>query len=384
MCEIIAMTCGFGSVASALRIESPYIQDQFIHLRSIDIDALASLAIGWPEEVLERLAEGVVLLTPKLKPQRANRAARVLLGLRQGELPPRVPSEEVLDVVRRTLDEGAAVTDVITTWFPERRSVRVRASFLPTENLMLVVLEDVTEEIKAQRVRREFVAHASHELKSPVAGLQALAEALTQALEDDPETVARFAGRIVSESERLGRLINELLDLSRLEDVDSLPVEPVDLSGVTDREVLEISADAEAKDMALTSSIDPGVWIRGDESQLGVLIRNLLENAVRYTPDGRSVTVSLKKELGRAVLQVEDSGIGIPQEAQSRVFERFYRVDRARSRDRGGTGLGLAIVKHVAELHRGEVTVSSEVGSGSIFTASFPLLNADDSLDRSA
>ncbi len=346
------------------------------------MDALASLAIGWPEVVLERLAEGVLLLTPKLRLVRANRAARVLLGLQQGDLPARVPSEEVLDVVRQAVGNGVPSTDVITTWFPERRSVRVRASMLEEENVVLVVLEDVTEEVKSQRVRREFVAHASHELKSPVAGLQALAEALTQALEDDPETVARFAGRIVAESERLGRLISDLLDLSKIEDLESLPLEPVNLSEVVESEAMEISAAAEAKQMTFTSSVAPGICVTGDEGQLGVLVRNLLENAIRYTPDERSVSISLEVIDDRAVMKVVDTGIGIPQEAQSRVFERFYRIDRARSRDRGGTGLGLAIVKHVAELHRGEVTVRSEVGAGSEFIASFPLLTENRSLDR--
>lgn len=289
-------------------------------------------------------------------------------------MPARVPSEEVLSVVRQVLTGGGPVDDVITTWFPERRSVRVRASALPSEAMVLVVLEDVTEEIRAQRVRREFVAHASHELKSPVAGLQALAEALTHALEDDPDTVNRFAGRIVAESERLGRLISDLLDLSKLEDLGAVPAEPVDLSEVVRQESDAITSHAAAKQMSFTISIASGIWVQGDEDQLGVLVRNLLENAVRYTPEEGSISVSLTAHEGRARLEVSDTGIGIPQEAQARVFERFYRVDRARSRDRGGTGLGLAIVKHVAELHGGDVDVQSEVGTGSVFTAIFPLL----------
>jgi two-component system sensor histidine kinase SenX3 len=242
------------------------------------------------------------------------------------------------------------------------------------EGRTLVILEDVTQQVMAQRVRKEFVAHASHELKSPVAGLQALAEALAQAVRDDPQSAARFADRMVAESERLGRLVADLLDLSRLEDLDSVPEDPVDLSAVAHRERDEIDAAAQSKKVMLTSEIAEGVWIRGDEQQIGLMIRNLLDNAIRYSHEDGNVHLHVGTNDGMALVRVVDDGIGIAVEAQGRVFERFYRVDRARSRDRGGTGLGLSIVKHVAESHGGSVSVTSRLGEGAAFTARFPLL----------
>ncbi len=218
------------------------------------------------------------------------------------------------------------------------------------------------------------MAHASHELKSPVAGIQILAEAVREAAQDDAAAVAGFADRIVAETDRLGHLIADLLDLSRLEEAEAVPETPVELSQVVAGEVTSATYVAERAGTRLESDVQPGVWVRGERAQLGNLVRNLLENAVRYTPDGGKIVVTLERDQAEAVLTVEDDGIGIPLEAQQRVFERFYRVDRARSRDTGGTGLGLAIVKHIAELHGGTVGVESELGQGSTFCARFPAL----------
>jgi signal transduction histidine kinase len=334
-------------------------------------------------EILERVSEGIVVLDPTLRLEAANRAARSMLGFQSDSLPPRLPSEEVLGLIRRGLEEGDEIEDVITTWFPRRRTLSVRISPLE-KGRTLVILEDVTQQVMAQRVRKEFVAHASHELKSPVAGLQALAEALAQAVRDDQESAARFADRMVTESERLGRLVSDLLDLSRLEDLDKVPEDPVDLSAVAQRASEEIAAAAASKKVTLTTEITDGVWIRGDEQQIGLMIRNLLDNAIRYSHEDGNVQLHVGTDDGTAVVRVADDGIGIALEAQGRVFERFYRVDRARSRDRGGTGLGLSIVKHVAESHGGNVSVASRLGEGAAFTARLPLLVESHTGTRSA
>jgi signal transduction histidine kinase len=324
------------------------------------------------QEVIDRLSEGVVVLDNELRPVLANAAARRMLGFQQLAGLARLPSEEVLAAARRALGRGMEIDDVVGVWFPLRLSLHVRALPLQAGTGVLVLLHDVTEELLAQQVRREFVAHASHELKSPVASLQTLAEAVQQAVEDDPHSATRFAERLVAEANRLGRLIGDLLDLSRLEEPTTLPQNPISLSEIAYREVEQIRTIAESKEITFAERIQPGIWILGDPQQLELLVRNLLENAIRYTPDGGSVTFETSMRGSQAVLRVTDTGIGIPLEAQGRVFERFYRVDRARSRDRGGTGLGLAIVKHVAELHGGRVTVESELGSGSTFTAWLP------------
>lgn len=333
-------------------------------------DALAPSGREWA--IIERMAEGLVVLSNLLRPVAANRAGRELLGFPEGSLPPRLPSDEVRTVARRALDRSGAVEEVVSIWFPARKTLRVRAEPLDSRGGVVVVIEDVTEELETQRIRREFVAHASHELKSPVASMQTLAEALRHAVREDPSAAQRFADRIEFESARLGRLIGDLLDLSRLEDPEAVPQEVVDLSAGAKRVLEDAEHEAVSKEITLDVEISDGVFVKGDEAQMAVLVRNLVENAVRYTPEGGRVSVDVYQEDESAVVRVSDNGIGIPMEAQGRVFERFYRVDRARSRDRGGTGLGLAIVKHVAELHGGIVELESELGRGSIFTARVP------------
>lgn len=312
------------------------------------------------------------MLDDRLMPTFANSAARFLLGLRGTTLPPRLPSEEVRALAARALVEEARVEDVVGIWFPRHSTLRVRVEPLGGTRELLVVLQDVTEEVNTQRIRREFVSHASHELKSPVAGLQALAEAVRRAVDDDPAAAGRFAERMSFEANRLGRLIGDLLDLSKLEDPPSASSETVDLSSTARAVVAEVDGETVAKKVELHAEIQPSVLVNGDEAQLRVLIRNLLDNAIRYTDEGGKVNIEVRTEGDDATLCVTDDGIGIPLEAQSRVFERFYRVDKARSRDRGGTGLGLAIVKHVAESHGGIVELRSELGRGSTFIARFP------------
>ena len=321
--------------------------------------------------ILERMGEGVLLLDRDMSPVFSNSVARAMLGFQRTSPAERLPSGEVAAIARRALVEHE-LHDVLHLLFPRPIDLRVRATLLEEGMGVLVVLQDVTQEVLTQRVRREFVAHASHELKSPVAGLQTLAEAIGQAVRDDPAAVAHFSNRMVAEADRLGRLVGDLLDLSRLEDPTTLPSEPADLSSVGRRELDGVRDPAGSKGVVLEGRIEPGVQINGDDQQLGLLIRNLLENAIRYTPDEGKVLLEVFRKGDDAYVRVTDDGMGIPREAHARVFERFYRVDRARSRDMGGTGLGLAIVKHVAEMHGGSVSLSSDLGEGSIFTVRIP------------
>jgi signal transduction histidine kinase len=334
--------------------------------------------------IIQRMAEGLVVLNDLMQPVAANTAARELLGFPEGSLPPRLSSDEVRSVARRALEMDKGIEEVVSIWFPSRRTLRVRAEALEAHGGVVVVIQDVTEQLKTQRIRTEFVAHASHELKSPVASMQTLAEAVRQAVRDDPQAADRFAERMVLESARLGRLIGDLLDLSRLEDPDAVPEEVVDVSAGARKVVEDAAAEAELKHLELNVEIEDGVLVRGDESQIIVLVRNLVENAVRYTADGGRVSLDVYQDGDAAVVRVSDNGMGIPLEAQARIFERFYRVDRARSRDRGGTGLGLAIVKHVAELHGGDVQLDSELGRGSIFTARIPAVSPPSQRIRTA
>lgn len=337
----------------------------------------------WSREILERVAEGVLVLDASAKPVSTNSAGRDLMGWHEDIPPVRLPSGEVLDLAEKALTEGIGQEALVSVWFPARMSLWTRAAPLQDGSGVIVVLQDVTHELGIQRARREFVAHASHELKSPVAALRTLAEAIRRAVNEDPDMAEHFSSRLMAEAERLGRLIEDLLDLSKLEEAATPPSQRVDLSEVAEREADRVEPSAAAMGTSFERHIAPGVWIMGDGGQLGTMIRNLLENAVRYTPPEGMVTIEVSKRGDHALIEVRDTGIGIPLEAQSRVFERFYRVDRGRSRDSGGTGLGLAIAKHVIELHGGQIQVESELGQGSTFSARIPVAASEPGTVRS-
>jgi two-component system, OmpR family, phosphate regulon sensor histidine kinase PhoR len=331
-------------------------------------------------QIVDALDDGVLLLDGAGRLLVANPPARAWFGLPE-DLRPGRPAHRVLgasqipELVERAAEAGAPVTGNLTLVFPEYRSLALRAFPLadrgPTGRIV-VTLTDITQRRRLEVLRRDFVANASHELKTPVAAVRVLAETLLTALPDDPEAGRRFAERIGREAERLDALVRDLLDLSRVER-GTLDVEPVDLVGLA-KEVVGGYADrAEERRIKLRSELQPNVAMRGDRAQLGLLLSNLVDNAVRYTPARGTVCVRLDAGESRAVLQVTDTGEGIPESELPRVFERFYRVDKARARQTGGTGLGLAIVRHVAESHGGAVKVDSELGRGTTFTVTLPL-----------
>lgn len=328
-------------------------------------------------DVIEGMAEGVLVLTETMTPVLANEAARRLLTLPGGELPPTIPSPEVTSTARRCISERTVIESDLT-WSAAGLSLRVRAVPLEPEGAA-IFLTDITEELQTQQLRRQFVANASHELKTPVASVQTLVEAIQRAVREDPETAERFAGQMAVEGRRMAALIDDLMDLSRVEDPAAMRLSEVDLSGVVRGEISSARDKARASGVTLDPRVSDGVCIRGDANQLRLLVKNLVENALTYTPPGGRVEVTLDSSDERAVLVVRDTGIGIPLQAQHRVFERFYRVDEDRARASGGTGLGLSIVKNVAESHAGTVRVHSELDEGSTFTVSLPLLSGSPS-----
>ena len=235
-----------------------------------------------------------------------------------------------------------------------------------------LLVEDVTETRRVEAVRRDFVANVSHELKTPVGAISLLAEALQDASED-PTAVRRFAGRLQHESDRLARLVQELIDLSRLQGADPLPdasLVPVDK--VVAEAVDRTRTAAAARGISIVRGGERGLTVSGSESQLVTAVGNLIENAVHYSPEKTRVAVAVRSQDSAVEISVTDQGMGIADKDLERVFERFYRADPARSRATGGTGLGLAIVKHVATNHGGEVSVWSVEGSGSTFTLRLP------------
>jgi two-component system sensor histidine kinase SenX3 len=240
--------------------------------------------------------------------------------------------------------------------------------------LVLVLAEDQTESRRVEEVRRDFVANVSHELKTPVGALALLAETVEDAA-DDPEAVRRFAGRMRYEASRLTSLVKDLITLSRIQAAEPVPDPvPVELDAVVAEALDRCRMKAVARGIELVAATDHGLVVLGDEDLLVTALRNLLENAVDYSPEHTRVLVTTKRASEDMVeISVADQGIGIPERDRERIFERFYRVDPARSRATGGTGLGLAIVKHVTAAHRGNVTVWSKEGAGSTFTLRLPL-----------
>ena len=247
---------------------------------------------------------------------------------------------------------------------------------------VLILIEDRTAARRVEAMRRDFVANVSHELKTPVGAIQLLAETV-EAGADDPAFVRDYSGRMRKEARRLGVLVQEIIELTRLQEGDALAEpEVVDIDDVVAEAVDRVRVEADGSQIDLVTGGTQGLRVRGDSALITTAVRNLLDNAIRYSePRTRvSVGVSLDPEHSDIVrIAVVDQGIGIPKEEQERVFERFYRVDKARSRDTGGTGLGLSIVKHVAADHGGTVELWSAPGRGSTFTLVLPRLPEGES-----
>lgn len=281
----------------------------------------------------------------------------------------------LLDLVREVRRDGR----IRTAELELRRGAPIlflSARVARVGELVLVLAEDRTAARRVEETRRDFVANISHELKTPIGAIQLLAEAVEDAA-DDPEAVRAFATRMGRESRRLTALVTQLIELSRLQSDDPLhSAEEVDLDGVLVEAVERCGERARAREVSLVIAGDHGCVINGDEEQLTTAVSNLITNAINYSEPQRRVTAAVRRTSdtdGQFVeISVSDSGVGIAAKDVPRIFERFYRVDYARSRDDGGTGLGLAIVKHIAATHGGTVSVWSKPGQGSTFTIRLP------------
>ena len=329
--------------------------------------------------VLSVLRSSAVVVDAEDRVLRASSAARAY-GVVSGD---RLVVDEVLAMsrlVRRDGEIRETEIQVAPTGARSRADGRwfaVRVAPLGSHGLVLVLAEDLTDMHRTEAIRRDFVANVSHELKTPVGALSLLAETVEGAA-DDPEAVRRFAARMQYESVRLTNLVQDLMTLSRVQGDEPLPaLRPVPLDEVTAEALERCQTRATAKDIRLTAGGEDGLHVRGDQELLVTALRNLVDNAVAYSPENTRVVVATKRrDDGSVEVNVTDQGIGIPDGEVERIFERFYRVDPARSRQTGGTGLGLAIVKHVTSKHGGDVTVWSKEGHGSTFTLRLPLLDA--------
>lgn len=237
----------------------------------------------------------------------------------------------------------------------------------------VLVFHDISDLKRVEEMRKDFVANVSHELKTPITSIRGFAETLLEDDETNEEIRKQFLDIILKESTRLQSLVHDLLELSKIEKEEmKLSTKLIEVDEWLQNSMTLIEQQASKKSLQFSRDIQPNIRFYGDPDRLEQVLLNLLYNAVNYTGEGGNIVLTIKETSNRIEIKVEDSGIGIPIESRQRIFERFYRVDRARSRNTGGTGLGLAIVKHIVEAHQGSITVTSEVGKGSSFIVKLP------------
>ncbi len=360
---IFAVGFGLGAVivgGSVLRIRRNVLE-KFEQAQSLSDGAA---------ELLEVLSAAALVLNSANLAVRATQGA-LAFGLLQNRT---LTSPDLVELVNKARESNtieALDVELTTGLSKDKVYITARAANIGDGNVLLIV-DDRTESKRLDETRRDFIANISHELKTPIGAISLLAEALADAAED-PEAVAKFSKSLRKESKRLSGLIKDVIQLSRIQSAEIVTnAEIVDLSTVVMEAVDRNSFRAENRGLKISYDAPEGVEVVGDPEMLTVAVKNLIENAIIYSDEGASVGVGLRSIDNVAEITVTDSGIGIANTDQGRIFERFYRVDPSRSRKTGGTGLGLAIVKHVALSHNGEVKLFSKPGVGSTFTLRIP------------
>jgi two-component system phosphate regulon sensor histidine kinase PhoR len=333
------------------------------------------------ESVLSNMAEGVLAAAPDTTILLANDSARALLDFATAS-----PVGRPLLEVTRARPVSEALSQALRTVAPvemefespgaSRRTLGLRATCLPGKPCpgVLIVVHDLTEMRRLENLRRELVANVSHELKTPLSAIKGYAETLRLGAVNDPEHNVLFLRRIEEQADRLHELILDMLQLARLESgQEAFEFMDVNVAEILTQVVEQFAATAAGKQIALSLELpDDEVVVQADEDALQAMVNNLVDNALKYTASGGRVAVRVVEGPTTLAMEVEDTGVGIPEAELARIFERFYRVDKARSRELGGTGLGLSIVKHLAQAHGGAVSVMSEVGKGSTFRVELP------------
>jgi len=346
---------------------------------------------GQLEAIVAQMDDGLVVLDREGRVIRLNAAARRILEVEHSEPEGRTLLEiaplYALDAAGRKALAGHPMEPVEFRSARAGTALRVLASPLAANEGAVLLVQDLTEIRRIDQMRRDFVANVSHELRTPIAGLRALAETLVLRAQRRPEIVSEYAERMAGEIARMGKLVEDLLTLSRLESGRwDLRPEPLDPAPLLEAVVLRFREASDAREIALsarqngaegTEGAEGGsVRVRADRTALEMALANLVDNALKYTGPGGEVELTAEREEDEVVFAVSDTGAGIPPEDLPRIFERFYRVDRARSREIEGTGLGLAIVKHLCEAHGGRLWVESEPGRGSRFYLALPAAKA--------
>lgn len=344
------------------------------------------------KSVLENLLSGIIMIDKNERIVLLNRAAEDFIGFGADEVIGKKFDEakqpfEFVQLIGECLDTREHIRDEMLFYYPEERILEINVTpIMGTDGEwagVLIVLHNITAMRRLERMRSEFVANVSHELKTPIASVKGFAETLLAGALDDKETAKSFLQIIFDESERLNRLIGDILELSKIES-KRIPLQfsPVEMKGFVEQTLHVMRTEAAKKRIELDMSVPADMYIEADEDRLRQIVINLLSNGIAYTPEGGRVKVSVEPlpngadpEHERIRLTIADTGIGIPRKDLPRIFERFYRVDKARSRSSGGTGLGLSIVKHLVDLHKGTIAVESEVGLGTRFMIDLPVIH---------
>lgn len=330
--------------------------------------------------VVGSMSEGVLAVDPEERILFANEASRELLEVRGQEIVGRQLMEvtrvlAVREAVLHAFGEVPPQTMEFQSAGAARRTISLRANRLPGDPCpgVVVVLQDVSELRRLETLRRDFVANVSHELKTPLSSIKAYAETLLNGALHDPAHNEEFVRQIEQQADRLQQLIFDLLHLARVETgKESFQIENLSLPELVAISVQRFAAAAQAKQIGVTVESAEELDIRADLEGMLTVLDNLIGNAIKYTPPGGHVRIRWRVEQDVGAIEIEDSGIGIAANHRDRVFERFYRVDQARSREMGGTGLGLSIVKHLVQAFNGGVSLQSELGKGSTFTVRLP------------
>jgi len=334
------------------------------------------------QTLLNRMAEGILLLDPAGRIQLVNPSLEKMFGLtgdvRGKTLLEALRSPELSALAAQLAQGGTVLDHELNLPGLDRRCVQVNAVALADAQGrpegQVLVLHDLTRLKRLENTRQEFVANVSHELRTPLSLIKGCVETLLDGAKDDPQVLNRFLRTIEKHADRLTYLIEDLLTLSQLESGRiALNLRATQLREVATRVVEDLQARAKLKEATLENQIPPDLFAQADGERIEQVLFNLVDNAIKYgKPGGRTIIDGHQAANGWVEISVKDDGPGIPPEGRERVFERFYRVDRARSREQGGTGLGLAIVKHIVQCHGGEVRVESEPGQGTTFRFTLP------------
>lgn len=366
---------------AALRRQFDGQQRSLAALRESRDDAAAQVR-AQQQAVFNSMVEGVLVLDESGKVQLINQSLQKLFALaadmRGQTIIEAFRLPELADLMKRIRQECSMQSCTLELPGMDERWVEVNAAaVLDRDGIQrgaILVFHDLTRIKQLERTRQEFVANVSHELRTPLSLIKGFVETLLEGAKDDPEKTARFLRTIEKHTDRLTFLIEDLLTISRLESGQIvMNLHPADLREEMQRVADDLRSRAEEKQMALDNQVPEGLRARADVDRLQQVLFNLIENAIKYgRPSGRVVMGGGPMAGGRVEMWVRDDGPGIPVESRDRVFERFYRVDRARSRETGGTGLGLSIVKHIVQAHGGEVWLKSELGQGTTFHFTLP------------